>query len=148
MSDSEQQAPTPSDQDEFLTRLVGLANRKGLSISIALQVHGTTVIGELCSATEYWSDLAEQVGRLATTSQPAVAARTQMAADFKAIGASLKKRLDHDESAPHVPIHIHLRNAVVAVGSGKLDAPLWRGRLASVDGFSLDRQREDDSEIT
>jgi hypothetical protein len=140
MADSEQPAPTPSDQDEFLTRLVGLANRKGLSIGVALQVHGTTVVGELCAATEYWSELAEHVGELAATTEPAVTARSQMAADFKAIGASLRKRLDHDESAPHVPIHIHLRNAVIAVGAGKLEAPLWRGRLASVDGFSLDRK--------
>lgn len=140
MADLEHPAPTPSDQDEFLTRLVGLANRKGLSIAVALQVRGTTVVGELCAATEYWSELAEQVGRLAATTEPAASARSQMAADLKAIGASLRKRLDDDESAPHVPIHIHLRNAVVAVGASKLDAPLWRGRLASVDGFSLDRK--------
>lgn len=66
-----------------------------------------------------------------------------MATDFKAIGASLRKRLDDDESAPHAPIHIHLRNAVVSVGVGKLAAPLWRGRLASVDGFSFDEKQDE-----
>jgi hypothetical protein len=143
MPDPEQQAVTPSDQDEFLTRLVGLANRKGLGIGVVLQLHGTVVKGELCSATDYWSELAEQVGRLDTPTQLAVTARDKIATDFKAIGASLRKRLDDDESAPHVPIHIHLRNAVVLVGASHLDAPLWRGRLASVDGFSLDREQDE-----
>ena len=143
MPEPEQQAVTPSDQDEFLTRLVGLANRKGLGIGVVLQVHGTVVKGELCSATDYWSELAEQVGHLDAPTELAVTARDKMATDFKAIGASLRKRLEHDESAPHVPIHIHLRNAVVLVGASKLDAPLWRGRLASVDGFSLDRKQDD-----
>ena len=68
-----------------------------------------------------------------------------MVADFKAIGASLKKRLHHDESAPHVPTHIHLRGAVITAGSGKLEAPLWRGKLASVDGFSLATKRDEES---
>jgi hypothetical protein len=143
MPDIEPQAPTPLDQDEFLTRLVGLANRRGLGIRVALQVHGTTVMGELCSATDYWSELSEQVARVDAHTPPAVAARDQMAADFKAIGASLRKRLDHDESAPRVPIHIHLRNAIVSVGVGNLAAPLWRGRLASVDGFSLGNKQDD-----
>jgi hypothetical protein len=143
MPEQEPQAVTPPDQDEFLTRLVGLANRKGLGIGVALQVHGTVVMGELCSATDYWSELAEQVGHVDAPTKQAVGARDRMATDFKAIGASLRKRLDDDESAPHVPTHIHLRNAVVLVGATKLDAPLWRGRLASVDGFSLDRKQHD-----
>ena len=143
MPEPEQQAVTPSDQDEFLTRLVGLANREGLGIGVVLQLHGTVVKGELCSATDYWSELAEQVGYLDAPTQLAVTAREKMATDFKAIGASLRKRLEHDESAPHVPIYIHLRNTVVLVGASKLDAPLWRGRLASVDGFSLGRKQDD-----
>ncbi len=111
--------------DGILQTLVSLAQTTGLSMSLTLNVSGTTVTGELVGRNS-WLDLLalELPGN-----------------DGSTLGGSLQEnfRTDDDDLVDYTTYgFIHLRDAKFFVGNKMAPGSggvLWRGRLSEVSGW-------------
>ncbi len=116
--------------DWFLEFFVSIANQ-GVTLGITLNVHGTLISGNLIGGKEYFELLSKSL----------VDSGSDMG---KALAAAVVQGKDrYDQSIQEEPVnfhYIHLKNAKV-FNSNKnpmpTDGMLWRGRLNSVDGFTI-----------
>ena len=114
--------------DPLLRLFAGQAERKGLELEITLQMGGLLVSGLLTSAARYSEELDAQISDGLAIIDPAFKPDDLPAADQPT-----------DLSAARGSEFIHVRDACISslrVGP-VIHAPVWRGRLASVDGFVL-----------
>ena len=121
--------------DSQLSSLVTIANRlKGLSIPITLTVSGQQIAGHLVSGEEFFVGIQASIR----------SANSNPNADWGSLWDSAVKmyREMHEMSEEEAdqqdtyPAFIHLKDAKTSLG---LPIPngLWRGRLASVDGWAI-----------
>ncbi len=113
--------------DPLLRLFADRASRKGIEMEITLQVGGLLVAGYLTSAAAYCdrldSQLSEGLARLDPSFQADQGAEQAAEADL---------------NAANEPEFIHLRDAYICGPDGAVvRSPAWRGRLASVDAFTL-----------
>ena len=126
------QIPAP---DGALADVVVMINATEKSeIGISLNVKGSVVSGVIISGERFFRGLQEEIrnapgadDRLADTWQPAV----------DAYRADREADIDFDDALKNT-VFIHLRDATVINGSVS-KVGFWRGRLESVDGWSLAR---------
>lgn len=121
--------------DRALADLVVMINStaKG-EIGATLTVNGSVVSGDIISGERFFLGLQEEIrnasgadNRLADTWQPMV----------DAYRADREADVDFDAALKNT-VFIHLRNAKVINGETS-NVGFWRGRLESVDGWSIGR---------
>lgn len=166
LQNDQQALETPMDSpgDPTLSMLLNLMERFRFSNDVTLTVGGLVVAGTVISAEEYFHHLAAQYesgwGRAAefNASQGEEAKATfarvmgeQMSRALRDAGRSFRvpnpmapptAGNTGDESDDLFPPrkHITLKHVSIKGGTGfEFDAPLWRGRLVEVSGWSFGR---------
>jgi hypothetical protein len=120
--------PDQPAADPVLRHLVFAVNQAhDVSIPISLSVHGSGFVGELISQVTYFAALTEDSPLLAALDPTSPLAADQYAADSS-----------HADDE-----FLHVR---VPSKHADLTPPVWRMRLAAVDGWSLRLAEPDDDE--
>lgn len=135
----DERGPGQEDRgDPTLSVLVRIANAGGMSLGVTLMVGGAVVSGILVGTADFNEGLAEYIDQksgpdgkfLADMHRKAAEdLRSEFGDDFKAAFG-----------APYVATYIHLRDARVYTPHGSVprnEGIFWRGRLDSVDGWSI-----------
>jgi hypothetical protein len=136
--------------DAFLQLLVDLANDSEgpLPLPITLSVKGVLISGRLINGKTYFAEFSGQIRAAFEPYQKHFADIPEMEAWIKSFGdpdesERPSKELDANQFAERVrqTRFVHLQDATILQPGGR-PVPsegglLWRGRLASVDGFSL-----------
>lgn len=123
------------DRDGFLALLVSMVNASGLAMDITLTVGGLLVSGTMIPAEKFILDFGGKFTADLTDPQ----SREETLESFKAQADAA--RLAAESNLP--PLFVHLENAQFFMPAGAGPIPqratgnLWRGRLASVDGWHL-----------
>jgi hypothetical protein len=133
---SQDQQPTES-VDFFLQLLTDIVNKSDSEIGVTLSVGGNLISGLLVSRSKYFEAFGTEFAS-AFHELPDVAAN--LYSSFSQLGDTYTQSSNPDQPPPPV-IYIHLKNAKHFYGNA---APIpsnrgvwWRGRLSSIDGFSL-----------
>jgi hypothetical protein len=129
--------------DCFLQALVSIVNDESASIPITLSVGGLLISGAMIGGKTYFDEFARQFKDGFRNVRSETASTIEEA--FKRLGDvydPIQKESQGSDPIPK-PHLVHLRDAQI-YPSGASPAPsekgvLWRGRLESVDGFSLGR---------
>lgn len=133
-------ASPSNDDDWFLGSIVTLLDKvDGFDFGVTLSVGGRIVAGNLISGRQYFTELGLSLSQAADKQTTAAAADIMRTfADNWSQLAAVYDPSRFEDSAP-APSFIHLKNARYIIGSDFVPAPgmLWRGKLSSVDGFSL-----------
>lgn len=120
--------------DWFLGHFVSMANDSGVSVGITLFVNGLIVSGATISGADYFKAIGDQVrGAIGVSEEESEGNLFQPYID------DYTRDREEDE-APLTLTYVHLKDAQVWA-PGQPMAPkggmFWRGRLSSVDGFTL-----------
>ncbi|WP_205478567.1 gas vesicle accessory protein GvpU [Sphingomonas arenae] len=134
---AEPPSASPSE-DWFLQTLVEYANA-GLELGLTLMVGGTTVSGILINGKKYFEKLSAVVREVDGGNNEVM---QTIADSFSDLGRIYDRPDDAAEDWILPPASfIHLKSAYVFTpGGGSLpngEGVLWRGRINSVDGFTL-----------
>jgi hypothetical protein len=137
---SEEEGGRPAEQgsaDPLLRLFTHRADKKGLELEITLEVGGLLISGYLTSVGKYCERLEAQMSEGLAHIDPT----------FNPDEAS------DEEPAAALPVassndFIHLRDAWISGlrSEPAIQAPVWRGRLSSVDGFVLGLLEEEKAE--
>lgn len=133
------------DIDWFLQTLVGLANAKAMSCAITLGVGGWLISGQLIGGKRYFTLWAEAFERgIQMTPGESVSKADPILKAIEVLDGIYEKPAD--DPVMQNPSYIHLEDARF-FGAGLMtpssEGVLWRGKLASVDGFWLGQLRQD-----
>jgi hypothetical protein len=139
--------------DQVLEYLVQKTEETSIGINITLTINGLVIVGELISSKNYYDYMSglfeaftkkseEKIAENTTSpdSNEPVKIETQNVyrEDFKELMIKMrsKKNQENGESK-----YIHLRNAEVweIFSTEPFRFEYWRGKLSSVDGFSVSR---------
>lgn len=129
------------DRDYLLKLFAHLANFYGVSFSVTLSVGGLLISGSIISVEEYMGSLVGSI-RQGTSDWPPDA-KNFLEGDFLEPILQVSGKFKEDEiEALKNTSYIHLKGARVFHAAGKPipssdDGFLWRGRISSVDGFSM-----------
>ena len=123
--------------DWFLQHLVDLVNQtRETTFGVTITVGGQVISGVMIGGAEYFHLFADDMAQGCL-----LGGMSQDEADsIKESLASNAKTYEPSENDPGNPIYIHLKNARHFYGNGSIPSNsgmLWRGKLESVDGFSL-----------
>lgn len=120
-------------RDFLLQHLVTIANNTGLSMGVTLIVGGGIISGQLIGGKEYFELL--KASMLSSTSNVEGVGEA-----FGQIFEEYSKIYTAPPEEKNLPTFIHLKQAMI-FSPGQTPIPsnglLWRGRIASVAGFSL-----------
>ncbi|MDZ3990360.1 gas vesicle accessory protein GvpU [Pseudomonas sp. Teo4] len=118
--------------DDTLQHLVHLANEGGVEMGITLMVGGALVSGYLISSETYFQRVIDSVVEVSAPGEnPGV----------DAVAKLLAERTP-PSGGPIASQFIHMRDARFYNGRNDplpTNGTLWRGKIASVDGFSIGR---------
>ena len=116
--------------DWFLQQLVTMANNSGVEFGVTLTVGSGVVTGTLISAQKYFAAF----GELFAGGMPGDGSEVE--ASFRKLG---EPEPEVGGSFPLAPQFIHLKDAKLITPSGAVpnQGVLWRGTIASINGFSL-----------
>jgi hypothetical protein len=124
--------------DNVFELLVHVANTTNVEMGITLHVHGQMITGRLISGATYWDEVAE---RLRSSGQGEEELIETLADSMEVVATQYRATYADEVVDEDLPMtaFIHLRDARTFGPSGPTptDGALWRGRLSSVDGFSL-----------
>lgn len=142
--------PAP-DVDWFLQNLVHLANNQVLDMPITLHVGGVVVTGTLISGRAYFEQLSELLaGGLPLwlgEAKEDIRKAFSLPADIYPRGSVEEREARGEDTRLTNPGQfIHLKDARFVIGEAlvpKTQPVLWRGRLASVDGWVLGSMSEE-----
>lgn len=121
-----------NDEDDWmLAWIIGHAEAFGLEFGITITVSGTVITGTLISGIKYFERMHEVL--LRSSSKSIASSLTQ----WKHVYSHPNENSDIYTESPRF---IHMDNARHFLSNGQTipsKGVLWRGKLASVDGFSL-----------
>jgi hypothetical protein len=124
-------AQQPDAMLQFLVRVIADAD---ISLHVALWVHGQVVSGEMVSAAAWYGEMAHQFER----SEAAIGIEAG-----EGMGGALREMERYAAVAAATPrddkepiLYVHLINATAIDGVNRINGH-WRGRLSSVDGWTL-----------
>lgn len=126
-----------SPMDRALRALAAIPERTNLELGITLSVHGIIVSGFLISEKAYFRGVTDRICQ----DREAPLETKNILTDFiQQLQEGLQTRSDDSERSL-LPEFVHLREAKMYPSQGKgmpsYGDALWRGRISSVDGFSL-----------
>jgi hypothetical protein len=124
--------------DEVLEYFVQRVEETGVGISIQLCVKGLIIVGSLTSSKQYYdrmSTIFNSNMQIETNDQTEIKLGYDYFEHYKQF--MLEKRKHSEEQGGSKYIHLH--NVVIypTDPSKPITADYWRGKLSSVDGFSL-----------
>lgn len=132
---NEGQSPVMMETDWYLQTLVELVNRTDGEFPITLYVGGVVVSGYLTGGLKYFSGLQKQLKEFFGNGDNIEETTALMVAHAKEVYS-----LENTTDQPPLAQYIHLRSARV-FAPGQVPMPRegcwWRGKLASVSGFSF-----------
>lgn len=125
--------------DNIFELLVEVANTSELEMGVTLHVQGQVLTGKLISGATYWSEAADRLraqGAGPTQVVETMASSMEQVADEYRAAFGTDRR---DGQAEPMGRFLHLRDARTLSPEGPIptDGALWRGRIASIDGFSI-----------
>lgn len=132
----------PPVVDPFLWELVHRADRDAChtgrdSKPIALVLHtgGAVVCGELIGEREYFDAISKEIAR---HYGGAVAERREQMRKA-VLSHSITGATEVPDALDDIHQHyfIHLKNVTTHIGTAQFKAPLWRGKLAAVEGYTF-----------
>ena len=125
--------------DWFLQNHIEICLKTGLEMGITLTVSGAIVSGILISGKTYFDELGDSIQRGVSGSVEVAQALGKSWKQFTKIYE--KPEGVDDDWEPPLPGYIHLRDARVFAPGGRAipsnGGVLWRGKLSSIDGFSM-----------
>nr|WP_288356451.1 gas vesicle accessory protein GvpU [uncultured Pseudomonas sp.] len=129
------------DKDWFLSMLVKIANNGPGEFGVTLNVGGSIISGMLISGRKYFDEFAKQFatpfrGENEDSESPSIEATLKQFGQI--YDKTENEETDDKENNP--VSYIHLRDANIFFRDGTIptnQGVLWRGKLSSVDGFSL-----------
>jgi hypothetical protein len=122
--------------DELFERLVHLTNTTDLEIGVTLHVNGLVITGKLISGATYWSLSARDLRERSVGSRDLVDA---MAQSMENVAAEYRDTLAEESDSHPMQGFVHLKDARTVTPKGGIPraGAFWRGRLDSIDGFTL-----------
>ena len=127
--------PVAPSTDWFLQNLVGTINRSDIEVGLTLNVGGSLVTGTAISGKKYFNEFAAIYSGAFPLDQETKDKVRVSIEQFANI------YIEEAEKPPALPPNfIHMRNVHTIHGVNFLPTEqgvLWRGRVSSVDGFSL-----------
>ncbi|MBD0269417.1 MAG: hypothetical protein ICV77_14135 [Cyanobacteria bacterium Co-bin8] len=130
-------AHPPNSMDRAIRAFAAIPERTSLQIGITLCVHGMIISGFLISEDAYFQGLAERISEIKEAPDETKQTLTEFVSQLH---EGLKAQTGNTENQL-LPEYIHLREAKMYPSQGKgmpsYGEALWRGRISSVDGFSL-----------
>ncbi|MDQ3903099.1 MAG: hypothetical protein M3247_05625 [Thermoproteota archaeon] len=125
-----------SVEDEILVQLVKQAEEKGIGISITLCVNGLIIVGNIISSKIYFEKLFPDFDKNQsfTTDNPS---EREMVRTY--IANLVTPKIRESTESQDNPKYIHLDKVVMYPsdpGSPYVTG-VWRGKLSSIDGFSI-----------
>lgn len=151
----------PHGKDQFLAKLVEVANRMGMSFGITLTAGGLTISGRLISAKDWFDEQASKIKAATGAEDIHLHSVFEMERDLiakhegemtalqDAIGeAELATRYYQAVGEVDPISYIHLAEASVHYPSDSFPAGnsgLWRGRLEEVTGWGMGQLRHGDA---
>lgn len=128
-----------SSQDEVLEYLVKILEETDAGISLTISVNGSIISGQMISSKRYFEELSNFYDeKNITADDPSLIEKglpvLQRVKQF--LEQKGKSREEQDN-----PKYIHLEDVVIYPSnpSQPAGATVWRGKLSSVDGFSIGR---------
>ncbi len=131
--------------DDVLAELQSLANQ-GIGLPVLLTVGGNVIAGSLISGHTYFNGVAEKLRDSVVVTDAEgdddfTDAKNKLADLVKLFGSHYPDpatdEVHDDEPSDVFMVHLHLRDVTLNPGSNSIRLPFWRGRLASVDGWTL-----------
>jgi hypothetical protein len=125
--------------DNVFAMLVHVANTSDVEMGVTLHVGGLIVTGRLISGATYWRESAQ---KLRESGQGPRELIEPMAEGMEKVAeaysdAYAADAADPDDHAATAFLHLRDAHTLVPQGPTPTAGALWRGRLASVDGFSF-----------
>lgn len=142
MSDQDQEDDVPSIYDQptghdwLLAWLIGHAEAYGLEFGITLTVSGQIISGKLISGRKYFDELRAFMSEAKGIDSQLAAS---LADSFTMVGAIYPANPSDVDIIDLKPTYIHLSGAKAVAGQGAIPSTgsLWRGKVASIDGFHM-----------
>lgn len=130
--------------DNIFELLVHVANTSDLEMGMTLHVNGQVLTGKLISGATFW---AESAAELRERTAGPVEVIEALASSMDRVADEYREDYGDDaRDADGEPMwsFVHLRDTRTLTPEGPIPASgaLWRGRLASIDGFSLGELRQ------
>lgn len=122
-----QTLPLGVDEDWFLQCLVGMVDKSdiGISFGITIASEGLVISGELISSKLYFTKFGESF---------AGAVKGLDGEDRNDLIKSFEPNAQLTDGLPHF---IHIDKPKIVDSKGVIHAPLWRGRISAVSGFTF-----------
>jgi hypothetical protein len=139
--------------DQVLEYLIQKTEETSIGINITLTINGLVIVGELISSKNYYDFMSGLLEAFTEKSKEKIVENTTTAnssepvkietqniyrEDFKELMIKMRSKKDQENGEPK---YIHLRNAEVweIFSTEPFRFEYWRGKLSSVDGFSVSR---------
>ena len=139
--------------DQVLEYLIQKTEETSIGISVTLTINGLVIVGELISSKNYYDYMSglfeaftekskEKIVEDTTTpdsNEPAkIETQNIYREDFKEFMIKMRSKKNQENGEPK---HIHLRSVEVweIFSTEPFRFEYWRGKLSSIDGFSVSR---------
>jgi hypothetical protein len=143
--------------DEVLEYLVQKVEETAIGFSVTLNVNGLVIVGEPIRSELYYDHLSRLFDTYTEKSEGGrreniVISKANDPTEFKALDNYYKdwkefmiKLRDKKDKNNGKPTHIHLQNVEIweVFSTEPFRFKYWRGKISSIDGFSVDRVSED-----
>jgi len=122
--------------DNLLGFFLSKTEEQKFGISITLCVRGAIVAGTLIDKKKYFEQTMKFLHMKPTDLDKDATAKQIL--EFEDLINDLKKEFESVQSDQEIK-YIHLKNVSIrnASDGSKTSSPLWRGKISSIDGFSL-----------
>jgi hypothetical protein len=123
--------------DAVVQMFLSLVEEDGIEVAVTLNVSGVVVSGVLIGASAYYEGIIESSKKLEDDTMSKIIVKKF--ADLNE--AFLKQKQEQDDKEESPATFIHLKSASYFDPNSNLpinSATWWRGRIASIDGFSFD----------
>jgi hypothetical protein len=140
--------------DEVLEYLVQKTEETSIGISVTLTINGLVILGELISSKNYYDYMSglfdtfnekSEEKTVENTANPdnkepvKIETQNNHRKEFKEVTIKMRSKKDQENGEPK---YIHLHNVEVweIFSTEPFRFEYWRGKLSSVDGFSVSRR--------
>jgi hypothetical protein len=128
--------PSLGIADPYLLTLVHMANIGQFSAGVTLTVGGLIVTGDLISGASYFERLSKMVQSESKSLDDE--SKKSVGEFFLSFGEEYKPDSNQPESKLTPIQFIHIGKArLISHGHKPIDLRLWRGRIDSIDGFTI-----------
>jgi len=125
--------------DEVLEYLVQKTEETGIGMTVTLSMNGLIISGQIIRSKQYYEEMSNFLdsGEIKSTNEQDIKTFSNYIESYKQFIEQIK--IQSQTKISGNPKYIHLSNATIQPSDSEysIPAPLWRGKLSSVDGFSI-----------